>query len=165
MHSRLSEKLKVIPSATTPIALMRPEDIGKLVVRSSAISGYLPIIPNYATDEAGVDSIKMLMATDQLITFESFRSKGAIDTAHSHPDHHSVVYQKQGRVKMKIGSESFIVEQGDTYFHPLGVVHQHQALEDSVRIETKIFPDGNAIASWNKLVGMELRNAPDPICK
>ena len=58
---------------------------------------------------------------------------------------------------MKIGSENFTVEQGDTYFHPLGVVHQHEALEDSVRIETKVFPNGNAIASWNKLVGMELK--------
>ena len=156
-HSRLNERLKVISSVKAPVAFMMPEDIGKLVVRSSAISGYLPITPSYAADEVGVDSIKVLMATDQLITFESFRSKGAIDTAHSHPDHHSVVYQKQGRVQMKIGSESYTVEQGDTYFHPLGVVHQHRALEDSVRIETKVFPDGNAIASWNKLVGMELK--------
>ena len=157
MHSRLNERLKVISSVKAPVAFMMPEAIGKLVVRSSAISGYLPITPSYATDEVGVASIKVLMATDQLITFESFRSKGAIDTAHSHPDHHSVVYQKQGRVKMKIGSESFTVEQGDTYFHPLGVVHQHEALEDSVRIETKFFTDVNAIASWNKLVGMELK--------
>tara|TARA_Y100000588_G_C13898202_1_gene771674 strand:- start:161 stop:673 length:513 start_codon:yes stop_codon:yes gene_type:complete len=157
MHSRLSERLKVISSVKAPVAYMMPEAIGKLVVRSSAISDYLPISPSYATDEAGVDSIKVLMATNQLITFESFRRKGAIDTAHSHPDHHSVVYQKEGRVKMHIGSETFTVEQGDTYFHPLGVVHQHEALEDSVRIETKVFPDGHAIESWNKLVGMELK--------
>ena len=157
MQSRLNERLKVISSVKAPVAFMMPGDIGKLVVRSSAISGYLPITPSYATDEVGVDSIKVLMATDQLITFESFRPKGAIDAAHSHPDHHSVVYQKQGRVQMKIGLESFIVEQGDMYFHPLGVVHQHEALEDSVRIETKFFPDGNAIASWNKLVGTELQ--------
>ena len=156
-HSRLNDRLKVISSVKAPVAFMMPDAIGKLIVRSSAISDYLPITPNYATDELGIDSIKVLMATDQLITFESFRPKGAIDIAHSHPDHHSVVYQKQGRVKMRIGLESFTVEQGDTYFHPLGVVHQHQALEDSIRIETKVFPEGNAIASWNKLVGMELK--------
>ena len=156
-HSRLNERLKVISSVKAPVAFMMPEAIGKLIVRSSAISDYLPITPNYATDELGIDSIKVRMATDQLITFESFRPTGAIDIAHSHPDHHSVVYQKQGRVKMRIGLESFTVEQGDTYFHPLGVVHQHQALEDSIRIETKVFPEGNAIASWNKLVGMELK--------
>jgi len=157
-YSRLNARLNIISSVKAPVAFMMPEAIGKLVVRSSVISDYLPITPNYATDEVDVDFIKVLMATDQLITFESFRPKGAIDTAHSHPDHHSVVYQKRGRVEMKIGSESFIVEQGDTYFHPLGVVHQHQALKDSVRIETKVFPGGNAIASWNKLVGMELES-------
>ena len=103
MNSRLNERLKVVTSVKAPVAFMMPEDIGKLIVRSSAISDYLPITPNYATDEVGVDSIKVLMATDQLITFESFRPKGAVDTAHSHPDKHSVVNQKQGREKMKIG--------------------------------------------------------------
>ena len=152
-HSRIEERRKIISSVKGPVAYMRPQDIGSLVVRGSMISGYLPITPSYAADEVGVDSIKVLMATDNLISFESFRPKGAVDAAHSHPDHHSVAYQKQGRVKMKIGSETFTIEEGDTYFHPLGVVHQHEALEDSVRIETKIFPGGGAIASWNNLVG------------
>ena len=35
-----------------------------------------------------------------------------------------------------------------------GIVHKHEAIEDSVRIETKIFPNGGAIAAWNKLVGL-----------
>jgi len=125
------------------------------VVHSSKISGYLPITPSYATDEIGVDNVKVLMATDNLISFESFRSKGAIDAAHSHPDHHSVAYQKQGRVKMQIGTETFTVEEEDTYFHPMSVVHQHEALENSVRIETKIFPNGGAVAAWNELVGID----------
>jgi quercetin dioxygenase-like cupin family protein len=95
------------------------------------------------------------MATDNLISFVSFRSKGAIDAAHSHPDHYSVAYQKQGRVKMQIGTETFTVEEEDTYFHPMSVVHQHEALENSVRIETKIFPNGGAVAAWNELVGID----------
>jgi quercetin dioxygenase-like cupin family protein len=125
------------------------------VVHSSKISGYLPITPSYATDEIGVDNVKVLMATDNLISFESFRSKGAIDAAHSHPDHHSVAYQKQGRVKMQIGTETFAVEEEDTCFHPMSVVHQHEALENSVRIETKIFPNGGAVAAWNELIGID----------
>ena len=132
-----------------------PEDIGKPVVHSSKISGYLSITPSYATDEIDVDNVKVLMATDNLISFESFRSKGAIDAAHSHPNHHSVAYQKQGRVKMQIGTLTFTVEEGDTYFHPMGVVRQHEALENSVRIETKIFPNGGAVAAWNELVGID----------
>ena len=54
---------------------------------------------------------------------------------------------------MRIGEKSFVVEAGDSYIHPMGVAHQHEALEDSVRIETKIYPGGGAIASWNRLVG------------
>ena len=125
------------------------------MVHSSKISGYLPITPSYAKDEIDVDNVKVQMVTDNLINFESFRSKGAIDAAHSHPDHHSVAYQKQGRVKMQIGTETFTVEEEDTYFHPMSVVHQHEALENSVRIETKIFPNGAAVAAWNELVGID----------
>ena len=125
------------------------------MVHSSKISGYLPITPSYAKDEIDVDNVKVQMVTDNLINFESFRSKGAIDAAHSHPDHHSVAYQKQGRVKMQIGTETFTVEEEDTYFHPMSVVHQHEALENSVRIETKIFPNGGAVAAWNELVGID----------
>ncbi|MEE2694488.1 MAG: hypothetical protein VX884_03285 [Pseudomonadota bacterium] len=58
MHSRLNERLKVISSVKAPVAFMMPEAVGKLVVRSSATSGYLPITPSYATDEVGIDSIK-----------------------------------------------------------------------------------------------------------
>ena len=32
----------------------------------------------------------------------------------------------EGRVKMKIGSETYTIEEGDTYFHPLRVLHQHE---------------------------------------
>jgi quercetin dioxygenase-like cupin family protein len=74
-----------------------------------------------------------------------------------------MVYQKKGRTRMRIGEETFTIEAGDTYFHPMGVVHQHEALEDSVRIETKIYPKGGAIRSWNRLVGggpSKVRQAP-----
>ena len=67
-----------------------------------------------------------------------------------------VAYQKEGKVRMSIGSETFEVEAGDTYHHPMGVKHQHESLEDSVRIEIKFYPDGNAIESWNRLVGGSL---------
>ena len=54
---------------------------------------------------------------------------------------------------MTIGQETRIVEEGDSYRHPLGVAHQHEVLEDSVRIEIKYYPEGNAVESWNALVG------------
>jgi quercetin dioxygenase-like cupin family protein len=135
---------------------MDPADVGKLHVLGSKRVGR-KIVPDYSgrrnVDRDGVDFIKVLMATDNIIMFESFRPKGASDTPHTHPDHVSVVYQKQGRVRMRIGKEWFVVEAGDSYFHPMGTVHQHEVLEDSIRIESKIYPNGGAIESWNRLVG------------
>ena len=37
-HSRIEERKKVISSVKGPVAFMRPEDIGSVVVRSSMIS-------------------------------------------------------------------------------------------------------------------------------
>jgi len=150
-QNRKRHREAVVMSIKGPVAFMHPADIGRLVVKSSRRRG-ARLRPNYAAGEDGVDVVKVLMATDHLLTFEAFRTKGAIDRTHQHPDHHSMVYQKLGRVRMRIGGKAFIVEAGDSYFHPMGVVHQHEALEDSVRIETKIYPAGGAIASWNRLV-------------
>ena len=141
-----------LPVAAGPVPFMHPEDVGKLHVPGSRRTAQT-VKPNYAEAQDGVDTLKVLMMTDTMLMFESFRSKGAIDTAHLHPDHHSVVYQKSGRVRMRIGNDIFIVEAGDSYYHPLGMVHQHEALEDSVRIETKIYPKGGALAAWTKLIG------------
>ena len=151
-RQRKARRLSVISAVSGPVAFMHPDDIGKLFVPGSKRVG-TQLQPNYSTQEDGVDSVKVLMATDTIITFESFRAKGAIDTAHQHSDHHSVVYQKHGRTRMRIGEDTFFVEAGDSYFHPMGVVHQHEALEDTIRIETKIYPAGGAVAAWNKLVG------------
>ena len=57
---------------------------------------------------------------------------------------------------MRIGDEWFAVEAGDAYMHPIGVIHQHEALEDSVRIEIKTLPRGGAVAAWKALVGESL---------
>lgn len=152
VRARKSKRAEIVSTVTGPIAFMHPDDIGKLVVPGSKRKG-TRLKPNYAAQEDGVDTVKVLMATDTMIAFEAFRPKGAIDTAHQHPDHHSMVYQKKGRTRMRIAEETFVVEAGDSYFHPMGVVHQHEALEDSIRIETKIYPRGGAIKSWNRLVG------------
>ena len=55
---------------------------------------------------------------------------------------------------MMIDSETYIVEAGDTYRHPMGVKHQLEALQDSIRIEFKFYPAGNAVESWNARGGV-----------
>jgi ferredoxin/quercetin dioxygenase-like cupin family protein len=134
-----------------PVAYMHPDDLGRWHVPGSRRRP-ATIVPDYAAGQDGVDTIKVLFASDTHVMFESFRRKGTRDTAHIHPDHDALVYQKKGRVLMRVGAEVFVVEEGDTYFHPRGVLHQHEALEDSVRIETKHYPKGGAIAAWNALV-------------
>ena len=131
---------------------MHAEDVEKLFVPSSRREP-VTLVPEYSRDEDGVDTVKVLMATPHLIVFEASRPQGAIDQMHTHPDHESIGYQKKGRVRMTIGQETRIVETGDSYRHPLGVAHQHEVLEDSVRIEIKHYPSGDAIESWNSLVG------------
>lgn len=144
-----------------PVAFMDPLDLGKLHVPASERIGRRAI-PAYSADDGvdagvvdvdGVDTIKVLMATDYFIMFEAARAKGALDTAHIHPDHHAVVFLKKGRVRMMIDNQWYIVEEGDAYYHPLGVIHQHEPLVDCIRVETKIYPNGGAIAAWNNLVG------------
>jgi len=147
--------------ASVPVAFMDMLDVGKVHVPGSKREGR-KVIAAYSeadgvdpgtVDTDGVDTVKVIMATDMFIMFEAARPKGALDTAHVHPDHHAVAYQKQGRVRMMIGKDWYTIEAGDSYLHPLGVVHQHEPIEDSIRIELKIYPNGGAIAAWNKLVG------------
>lgn len=134
-----------------PVAYMHPDDVGKWHV-SGSTRNPASVVPNYATGQDGVDTLKVLFASDSMVMFESFRQKGMRDTAHIHPDHDALVYQKKGRVLMRVGPEVFVVEEGDTYLHPRGALHQHEALEDSIRIETKFYPQGGAIKAWNELV-------------
>jgi quercetin dioxygenase-like cupin family protein len=148
----------------SPVAFMDNLDIGKLHVPASQRVGRQAIAAysdqdgvdadGIETDGSnGVDTIKVLMATDSFVMFEAARPKGALDEAHIHPDHHAVVFLKKGRVRMMIDHKWYTIEEGDSYFHPLGVVHQHEPLVDCIRVETKIFPNGGAIEAWNKLLG------------
>ena len=138
---------------TGPVSFMRPDDVGKVHVPASQRES-LRVVPDYNRGEDGVDAVKVLLVTPTTVMMEASRPKGAKDRARMHPDHDAYCYQKKGRVKMRIGEHWFIVAEGDSYFHPMGVIHQHEALEDSVRIEVKNYPGGGAIESWNALAGV-----------
>ena len=138
---------------TGPVSFMHPDDVGKVHVPASQRES-LRVVPDYNRGEDGVDTVKVLLVTPTTVMMEASRPKGAKDRAHMHPDHDAYCYQKKGRVKMRIGEQWFIVAEGDSYFHPMGVIHQHEALEDSVRIEVKNYPRGGAIESWNALAGV-----------
>ena len=67
-------RMAVLSSVRGPVAFMHAGDIGKLVVHGSKRRGR-KLRPNYAMREDGVDTVKVLMATDTIVTFESFRPK------------------------------------------------------------------------------------------
>jgi mannose-6-phosphate isomerase-like protein (cupin superfamily) len=85
-------------------------------------------------------SIKPLMVGQDMVFLEAHREKGLVDPEHSHLDHESICYLVKGKVRVVIGGEEFIAEPGDTWIHPAGVPHYHEALEDSVQIEIKSPP-------------------------
>lgn len=109
--TRKAQRLAFVTGVTGQVSFMHPEDVGALVARGSQRTG-CKLRPNYAANEDGVDTVKVLMATDTLIMFESFRPKGAVDTVHAHPDRHSVVYQKLGRTLMRIDDACWLVGGG-----------------------------------------------------
>ena len=67
------------------VAFMDSIDIGRLFVPGSKRE-MSALVPDYSQDEDGVDSVKVLMATPNLIMFEAFRPAGKIDRMHMHKD-------------------------------------------------------------------------------
>jgi len=92
----------------------------------------------------GVVTVKTLMVSEQVVMLESFREAGVTDPSHRHDDHETVCYLKSGRLRVFIGEQSFVARPGDSWFHPVGVMHHAEALEDSVQLEVKVPP----IKTW-----------------
>lgn len=89
---------------------------------------------------SGLVTVKTLMATDLVVMLESYRARGVVDPSHQHDDHETVCVLKSGRLRVVIGEQSFIAEPGDAWFHPKGVPHHAEALEESVQLEVKVPP-------------------------
>ncbi len=88
----------------------------------------------------GLVTVKTLMATSKMVMLESFREAGVTDPPHKHDDHETMCYLQSGRLRVFIGEASFDAEPGDSWFHPVGVMHYAHALEDSVQVEVKVPP-------------------------
>lgn len=56
-------------------------------------------------------------------------------SGHVHPQHESLGYVLSGRLRMRIGDEENVLEPGFSWFHPRGVPHFTQALEDTKALE------------------------------
>lgn len=85
-------------------------------------------------------TVKTLMKSDNILMLEIFRPKGMRDPTHQHDDHETSCHLVRGRLKLWIGGEEFVAQAGDTWFHPKGVPHWSEALEDSLQVEVKSPP-------------------------
>jgi quercetin dioxygenase-like cupin family protein len=56
-------------------------------------------------------------------------------SGHAHPQHESIGYVLSGRLRMRIGAEEHVLVPGYSWFHPRGVPHLTEALEDTRALE------------------------------
>ncbi len=59
---------------------------------------------------------------------------------HSH-DHESYCYCVAGKIRSIVDGTEYVLEPGDAVFHPIGVPHSTEVLEDSIWIECKTPPE------------------------
>lgn len=85
-------------------------------------------------------TVKTLMKSDNILMLEIFRPKGMRDPQHQHDDHETSCHLVRGKLKLWIGGQEFTAQAGDSWFHPKGVPHWSEALEDSLQVEVKSPP-------------------------
>lgn len=86
-------------------------------------------------------SMKVLMATPNVLVLRAIRKKGLTDPVHKHDNHDTVCTLVSGRLKVHIGNQSFEALPGAAWRHRPGVKHWSETLEDSVVIEIKMPPE------------------------
>lgn len=84
--------------------------------------------------------LKVVMESDTMLMLQVFREKGVKDPLHRHDDHETSCHLVSGKLRLVIGGETYIANPGDTWFHPKGVDHTSEAIEDSIQIEVKSPP-------------------------
>lgn len=84
--------------------------------------------------------VRVHMKSDTMLMLSIRFPKGRVGPLHQHDDHETTCHLVSGKLKISIGGETFVAMPGDTWFHPKGVPHQSEALEESVQLEVKSPP-------------------------
>lgn len=77
---------------------------------------------------------RALAIGERTLLLEVRMEAGALGKAHSHPNEQTG-YVVSGKLRLRIGDESYDLEPGDAYIIPSGVEHEALALEDTVVVE------------------------------
>jgi quercetin dioxygenase-like cupin family protein len=87
----------------------------------------------------GTMSVRPMLGGDHIAMLEIRMARGARSQGHAHA-HESLLYVISGSLKTTIGGQTIVVRQGEACRHPENVVHNVEALEDSLFIEVKSPP-------------------------
>jgi quercetin dioxygenase-like cupin family protein len=102
-------------------------------------------VPAHRTDsiegQTGVGTflVKPLMLGEHMALLEVRVQAGAASALHAH-SHESLIYVVSGKLSTTIGSETFVLREGDACRHAASVAHRVEALEDTTFIEIKSPP-------------------------
>lgn len=78
-------------------------------------------------------SRRMIVGTKEMLVRWEFR-KGAIAARHCHP-HEQIVVMVEGKLKLVVGDAETIMDSKDIVVIPPNVLHEAEALEDTVVID------------------------------
>lgn len=88
---------------------------------------------------SGVRVRSALKGMDGLMLEVSLDS-GTRVPAHEH-SHESFCYVLEGKIRLRVGDETFLAGPGDAFMHPRGVIHDAEALESCRWLEVKSPPE------------------------
>jgi quercetin dioxygenase-like cupin family protein len=92
-----------------------------------------------ARPTGGTARLKHLLQGDRALLLEITFERGVTVPPHTH-DHESYCYCVRGSVRSTVDGVDHVLGPGDAVFHPAGVVHETEALADSVWVEVKTPP-------------------------
>ncbi len=112
-----------------PVIFARNEDVEPIVVTS--VGGL---------ETKGEARLRKLLHGPAGLLVEVRYKAGMMAPTHSH-DHESYCYCVAGKIRSIVDGTEFVLGPGDAVFHPIGVPHSTEVLEDSIWIECKTPPE------------------------
>jgi quercetin dioxygenase-like cupin family protein len=93
----------------------------------------------YRWDEIALDKLtelvsRKIVAGERQMLVQTYLKKGALVPTHTH-DSEQMTYVLQGALSFAIGTEEYIVREGEVLHIPSGVEHQAEALEDTFELD------------------------------
>lgn len=78
---------------------------------------------------------KVLSRGGSMMAVEVHFKAGGVGEAHSHEAHEQLSYILAGKFEIRVGEETMILKEGDSFYAPFNTVHGVKALEDSIILD------------------------------